>query len=282
MRAETGRCHDDHEAHYPTLMKQVLQKILGKNYDESHLILVTNYEIKIENAMLVPRAEIVAWLKEISSQGKKVLAISDMYLPSDHIQRLLDHAGLMEFVDQVFSSADSFLAKASGKAYQHIQQVLDLQPVKWMHVGDNPISDGLRASEHGIHAFVLQDPDESHRRAVAARYYFYSRNRAYWRGRATQQLMAPLEAENVERPPMYQEGYNFLGPLLNIFVQSVAEECKHRNISKVFFLSREGWMFKQIWERITPFLYPEGGLPATEYLYVSRLSLAGLLARNKV
>ena len=275
MRQKTGEKFVDLEAHYPTLMTQTLKSILGSHFHEDSLQVITEYELKMENSMLVPRQEIAAWLKTLHSMGKRIFAISDIYLPADHITVLLKYAGLMGFIEEVISSADSFLAKASGKGYQMVIDKHGLIPSRWIHVGDNPISDGIRPAEHGIRSFVLQDPNEFHRRAAAARYYFYSRRRAYWRGRAVQQLMAPLEGENLPQSAMYKEGYNFVGPLISIFVQSVAEHCRENNISKVYFLSREGWMFKEVWERITPYLFPNGGLPEIDYLYVSRLSLAG-------
>ena len=275
QRNQTGEKFVDFESHYPTFMERTLIDILGDHFCGETLDKVTEYELKMENAMLVPRKEIVQWVEKLHAGGKRIFAISDMYLPATHIRKLLDHAGLLDYIEEVVSSADTFLAKASGKGYDMVKEKYSLSWDKWMHIGDNPVSDGMRAAERGIKAFVLQDPKEFHRRAVAARYYFYSRSRAYWRGRAVQQLMAPLEAENQPRSPMYQEGYNFLGPLICMFVQSVAEHCRANNISKIFFLSREGWMFKQVWEKIIPFLFPDGKLPEIEYLYVSRLSLAG-------
>jgi hypothetical protein len=47
------------------------------------------------------------------------------------------------------------------------------------------------------------------------------------------------------------------------------------SIGKIFFLSREGWLFKQVWEKIIPQLYPAEMLPDIDYLYVSRMALAG-------
>ncbi|MGI9318634.1 MAG: hypothetical protein ACR2QW_14995, partial [bacterium] len=199
----------------------------------------------------------------------------DIYLPSEHLKVLLQHAGILEHVQYVFSSADNFVAKASGLAYPEVGAKLGLNADKWMHVGDNPISDGFRPSEHGIRSLVLQDPEEYRRKAIAARQYFYSTRRPFWKGRAIQQLMAPLEAENSDRSSMYIEGYNFFGPLICMFVHYVAERCREKNISKLFFLSREGWMFKQVWEKTIPMLYPDARLPEIEYLYVSRQALAG-------
>ena len=59
------------------------------------------------------------------------------------------------------------------------------------------------------------------------------------------------------------------------FVQHIAEQCRAHGIAKVFFLSREGWTFKRFWEKSMPALFPDGRLPEIEYLYVSRMALAG-------
>ena len=58
-------------------------------------------------------------------------------------------------------------------------------------------------------------------------------------------------------------------------MQEIAERCRELGVTKIFFLSREGWTFKQTWENVAPLLYPEGRLPEIEYLYVSRMALAG-------
>ena len=280
MRAETGQRFEDHEACYPVFMKETISEILSPVVSQAGEIdellhRVTEYEMFLESAMLVPRAEIVAWLKSLSAAGKRVFVLSDIYLPGENLETLLERAGILPYVERVVSSADSFLAKASGMAYRSVGAQFDIDPARWLHVGDNPISDGFRATESGIRSLLIQDPEEYRRRAIAARQYFYSNRRPFWKGRALQQLMAPLEAENQPRSVMYNEGYNFLGPLICMYIHYVAERCRERKIGKLYFLSREGWMFRQVWDALVPLLYPDGDLPDTEYLYVSRQALAG-------
>ncbi len=274
MRLKTSETFVDHEAHYPSFMLDVMQE-LTPNDAASTYQQVWEYELKLENAMLVPRAGFKQWLAELKHQGKRILAISDMYLSSEQISQLLEHAGLLEYIDDVISSADSFLCKASGEAYKMLGEKFSLDPARWMHIGDHPISDGHRADEAGLHALILQDTEERRRKAIARHYHHYGLYRYFWRGRTLQQFMAPLEAENQACSGMYQAGYNFFGPLMGVFIQSIAEHCKKHGISKIFFLSREGWMFKQVWEKVAPALYPAGDLPDIEYLYVSRMALAG-------
>ncbi len=275
QRAETGRDFADHEACYPRFMLAVLVEIFGREKAESLLAQVTDYELFMENSMLVPRKELVDWLIELAGMGKKIYLISDIYLPAEHLRILVRHAGFLEHVKEVISSADTFLAKASGLAFPFIEKKFNLDRRKWLHIGDNPISDGLRPSEYGLQSLVLQDASEKHRKALVKRYINYSGGRPFWRGRALQQLMQPHEGENIERADLYIEGYTFLAPLIGGFVQYIAEQCRSLNITKVFFLSREGWTFKQFWEKSMPALFPDGKLPEIEYLYVSRMALAG-------
>lgn len=274
-RAATGMKYVDHEACYPVFMRELLKEIFQNRYDESLLEKVTAYEMAMENSMLVPRKMLVDWLEELAADGKRIFLISDMYLPSSHLQKLIEHAGVLHLIEAVISSADTFLAKASGKAYPMIAEKYSVRPEAWLHIGDNPFSDGLRAGEAGLEAMIIHDPGEDQRKSIVKRYYNYSDGRPFWRGRALQQLMAPLEGENPPVSPLYTEGYNFIGPLVGIFVQQVAELCRKNQITKVFFLSREGWTFKRYWEQAAPFLFPATDLPETEYLYVSRMALAG-------
>jgi len=275
QRAATGEKFDDHEACYPVFMSELLEEIFPDNYDLSLLDKVRKYELAMENSMLVPRPLLVDWIVELSKAGKRVFIISDMYLPASELRELVKFAGFFDYVEDVISSADTFLAKASGKAYPMIAEKYGISADSWLHIGDNPISDGLRAIEAGLEALIIHDAKEDLRKSLVKRYFNYSDGKPFWRGRTLQQLMAPLEAENNEHLHLYVEGYNFLGPLIGIFVQQLAHLCLQNEITKIFFLSREGWTFKRYWEKVMPVLLPGVDLPDIEYLYVSRMALAG-------
>jgi FMN phosphatase YigB (HAD superfamily) len=275
QRAATGLRFADQEARYPDYMGRVLQAVFGETADHEALLAeVTDYELSLENAVLVPRAELVAWLRELKAQGKRVLIVSDIYLPASHLERLVEHAGFLDQVDAVVSSADSFLAKASGLAYPLLKERFGLDSNRWLHVGDNPISDGLRPIEQGIQALVLRDGREKFRKSLLKRYCTYSLGQHLYRGRAVQQIMLPIEAENIPRHPLYVKGFNVFAPLFSAFIQGVAEHCLRSGIKRIFFFSREGWLFEQLWHEIAPRLYAGAELPQVSYLYVSRMALA--------
>lgn len=275
QRQETGQSFDDFEACYPVFMERVLKEIFGSLYEVQLLNKVTSYELEMESRMLVPRRILLEWLEELHRQKKRLLIISDIYLPSEHLRVLVERAGLLHLVEDVISSADTFLAKASGRAFPLVQERFGLDKKSWLHVGDNPISDGLRPAEFGIASLLIKDGEEKFRKAIIKRYFNYGKGRPFYRGRAVQQLMLPLENEDVDRTELYIEGYNFIGPMIGAFVQHIAEQCRKLGLTKVYFFSREGHTFKRVWEIITPILFPDADLPEVEYLYVSRMALAG-------
>lgn len=275
QRARTGKRYVDHEARYPDFIAETLSRLFGPRVPADFLAQVTDYELAVESAVLVPRSALVAWLRQCRAQGKRIFVMSDIYLPSEHLRRLIDRAGFLAELADVVSSADTFLAKASGKSFTMLRDKHKLDPGRWLHIGDNPISDGARPAELGIRALVLKDASEKLRKAIARRHIGCARTSPFWRGRALQQMMLPLESENVPRQPLYVEGSNFFAPLFGAAIQRLAERTIELGIQRIYFLSREGRTLKDIWERSAPALFPAAPLPEVRYLYSSRMALAG-------
>lgn len=273
-RIENGSQHPDHEAHYDDFMDETLREIFGDRYATDLLTRVGDYEMEIEQAFQVPRQTLVDWIRFAVDENKQCFLVSDIYLPATYLKRLVSDKGLTALFTDVISSADSFNAKASGAAYPLLKEKFSLDPERWLHIGDNPISDGVRPSQFGLKALVLRDVSEKHRKGIARSIHAKAGVSHFWRGRNTLQLMQPLEAENEDRTPLYVDGYNFFGFLLGYFTLSLLERCRKKNISHLFFCSREGWSLREYWQRAAPILSPVDPLPSTSYLYVSRLSLA--------
>jgi len=280
QRAHNGQHFPDHEACYDDFMPETLQRVFGQRLPDGFFEQVADYEVRLENAVLVPRARLVAWIESLHARGKRLLLISDIYLPAKYIVRMVADKGLDHYFEGVVSSADSFNAKASGTAYPLVEERYGLSRDRWLHVGDNPVSDGARPLELGIHALVIDDPRERHRKAVVNRYNHYSTRSNFWKGRNLQQLMLPLEAENIERELLYVQGYNQFGLMFGYFMQRLAERCRELGLKRLYFCSREGWLLQQCWERFTPWYFPHGDMPEARYLYVSRIALARSMTGN--
>ena len=273
-RRRQGVSGPDHEACYPRFMADVLRIIFGERADAALLDEVTRHELDIESAMLVARSQFPPLLQRLKMAGKRVMAVTDMYLPAESVRLLLDRAGYAGLVDDVYSSADTGRAKASGAAWSTLGERWNIEPARWWHVGDHPISDGSRPASMGITTRILRDHGELQRRQQSANLAAVSVKRPFWRGRLAQQWMLPLEGENGPQPALYRMGYSFFGPLLCTFIQGLAERCFRRDIRQVFFFSREGRILLDLWNTMVPVLFAGARIPEARYLHVSRRALA--------
>ncbi|MBI3985714.1 MAG: HAD family hydrolase [Lentisphaerae bacterium] len=275
QRERNRAAFPDAEARYPDFMTGMLKAVFRKENVAEELRRVTDYELDLESRVLVARPAIADMVQRLHQQGKTIVVMTDMYLPSEHVRRLMDRAGVLRDVDLVVSSADTFHAKASGAGYARLIREQGYEPARWLHIGDNAVSDGLRAEAAGLHAVLLNDDDEKFRKSVYRRYEAAAGASPFWKGRLLQQFMLPLEAENEPRDPLYIHGRNFFGPLICAFVQYLAEQARARKLHRLYFFSREGGTFLKVWERLAPLLFPAGDAPEVRYLYVSRFALAG-------
>ncbi len=279
-RQRNGQSYPDYEACYDDFMPEMLAQVFGEQLPDNFFNEVADFEIKLENAVLVPRQALVEWIKSLHQRGKRLFLVSDIYLPAKYISRMAADKDLEQYFEAVISSADSFNAKASGTAYPLIEEKFGLDKNRWLHLGDNPISDGTRPVEFGIHAKVIDDPAERQRKALAKQYNHLSTYLTFWKGRNLQQLMLPLEAENCEHEELYVQGFTQFGFLFGYFMQRLAERCKELKLKRIYFCSREGWMLKQCWELFASWYFPAGDAPEAKYLYVSRIALARAMIGN--
>ncbi|MFC1681265.1 hypothetical protein ACFL1S_05700 [Pseudomonadota bacterium] len=280
QRAKNGAAHPDHEANYDDFMPEMLRQIFGAAYDDTLFDSVADYEMEMETAVLAPRTALVEWMAQLHRRHIGIILISDIYLPAKYLRRLIENKGLAEYVTDVISSADTFRAKASGTGFDIVREKHDIDPGRWLHVGDNPISDGLRPTEAGIEALLIQDIGERQRKGVARLIHCLAGIRHVWKGRNVRQIMSPLESDNAEYPELYVDGHNSFGMLIGYFLQRLAEKCRQRNIRRIYFCSREGWLFFECWKRMAPYLFAGTDPPEASYLHVSRIALSGAACAN--
>ena len=280
QRQINGQSYPDFEANYDDFMPEMLSQVFNDKLPDNFFNVVADYEIKLENAVLVARQALVDWIISLKQRGKRLFLVSDIYLPARYIERFVVDKNLQDYFESVISSADSFNAKASGTAFPLIEQRFNLDRSRWLHIGDNPISDGIRPLEFGIRALVIDDPAERQRKSLAEKYNHYSTHTTFWKGRNLQQLMLPLEAENAEHDELFVQGFNQFGFLFGYFMQRLAEQCKTLKLKRIYFCSREGWMLKKCWELFAPWYFPQGDVPEAKYLYVSRIALAKAMIGN--
>lgn len=252
----------DHECLFSNLCVVWVEKILKKN-DQRLVDKIREIEFEVENSVLYIKPDVVELLQWLKSKSVKVLAISDMYLDKTFIQMLLKEKGLLDYFDEVYVSSESKLGKYTGRLYQYIQQDQELKPEKWIHIGDNPVSDRRMAFNLGIQGVWLYEKEELKRRKQQALSAKLAKKGGVWKGRFFFEALAQRSTQIPQKKSFfYQYGLQVLGASFSVFTHALVGRLKEKPVDKIFFLARDGYIFHQ--------LFKVSSSLKSEYIYMSR------------
>lgn len=220
-------------------------------------------EIEAERRTLYANAEARDIYDYARAHGKRIIAISDMYLPSSLIREMLDAAGYNE-VERVYLSSEVGSTKGRGTLFRHVTADLGIAPEKIVHIGDHQLSDSTRAKEHGLRSHHLPS---SRMRFEAADAIHPGVLRALRRSRKpSHSLLLGLLRDGLadwDGDYWYAFGFFVVGPAVNAFVDWVCRRFVEGKHDRAFFFSRDGYLPLEV----LSIRHPE--LPGT-YTFASR------------
>lgn len=223
---------------------------------------VVEYEITLEKAATEPMPGLRDVLCDLRSRQKRIVAVSETYLSSSQISSILEYHGLLQYVDQLYVSCDLGKSKLTGNLFRH---VLENEQGKLVHIGDHYAFDYRIPGSLKIKALWFHSRDEQRRRRGLRRLSAGDNRLAYVNaivGRAD-----PAESQ------LFCVGHDILGPALTVFVHCVAERAMNDDVDKVFFVARDGFLLKKVYQILQNNMYPETNLPPARYLCLSRLAV---------
>jgi HAD superfamily hydrolase (TIGR01549 family) len=193
----------------------------------------------------------------LKSQNKKIIAISDMYLTKLMIVQLLENSGFSGFFD-VFVSCENNCSKRDKQLFIVAIQKLG-KHISMVHVGENYKSDIKSAQEVGI----------------ATRYYnnVHETGNQY-RADGLSELIGStysgivnthLHNGRKQYTPYYEYGFIYGGLYILGYCKWIYDYAKQNNIDKVLFLSRDGDIYRKVFN----YLYTDMN---NEYVYWSRIA----------
>lgn len=198
-------------------------------------------EIKAEGRFLYPNPAIAQLIARARLAGRRVIAISDIYLSSAQVDGLLRGAGIQ--VDKVYTSSDHRthdLGKYNGKLFDLVLKSEGLVAERVLHVGDNPVSDVANAQAAGLCAIETRQLHRIHTandvHASALRQLGSTPSGSIVFGQYTQWLACSA----TPRSMVESFGYAYGGPLLVGFVQYLVAEAKAAGIHRLLLLERDG------------------------------------------
>lgn len=247
----------DAECCLDDVITETLKAVKADNVLDSEKIV--NYEVGLEKKATEPMTGARAVLTSLHSRGKRVICISDSYLSSNQMATILEHHGLLKYVDKLYVSSDVGRTKATRKLFQY---VIENEGSKMVHIGDDYISDNSIPRSLAIRTLWFHSRSEQ-RRKSELRKLLNSKNKMNY-------VNAIVRSADRDNNALHRIGYDVLGPTLTVFVHNVAEYVRKDGIEMIFFIARDGYVMKKIYDILRSSIYTDQILPIGKYMCLGR------------
>lgn len=183
----------------------------------------------------------ISKLKELASRGKKVILISDMYLPASTIRKMLVKADEIFKNIPLYVSCEYGVTKSSGLLYAMVHKKENIEYSQWIHYGDNEVSDGNVPRLFGIRAKRISPPAMRPWEKAMADYFHLESD-----------LMLQLafgvskKLWKEERSAAFQVGASCASLIFLPYVAWIIQSALEMNLSELYFVARDGYLLKKI------------------------------------
>ncbi|ARP39460.1 hypothetical protein [Vibrio syngnathi] len=202
-------------------------------------------------------------LQEISKIERDfTVFISDFYMDSKSISKILASNNINTLIDTGFSSCEMGTNKRSKKLFELVQNKLNITSNNHTHIGDHEFSDFTAPKSLGINSIHFW-PDEESRKRIINEYHWHSRD----------SLLKHLLSSSIQQTNAENSLVEPLTPLMVGFLLDIAEQAIENEIDFIGFCTREGEFFYDCWKRLFPTGFFFGKqLPTIEVIEVSRMA----------
>lgn len=207
---------------------------------EKKLLIDMECNLEIENS--VPIKYNINKIIELYNNKNNVILISDMYLPSKIIRKiLLKHNQIFAEIP-IYVSNEYKRSKYLGDMYEYIKDSLGINFNDWIHTGDNMNSDIIKAKEFLINTNYFRSSVLYNFEKEILKYYNYNVDIELFIGSIKN---ARIEYSYNGDVPL-NIGISLGGPILYFYVEWILKSCISQKIKNIYFISRYGFVLKNI------------------------------------
>lgn len=206
-------------------------------------------EVDTECEVCIPRKDMLEVYNELHKLGKKIVLVSDMYLTSEYLTRLLNKCGYSGW-DDMWISCERNCRKDSGTLWAQFYSFYDAKTT--VHVGDNMHSDYQNVCDLGYPAFGILNG-----RHIFQLSEYYEYLKPYIGTTLGNSLMLGMFVNGgvfnspfcfdlfggIRISTIKDVGFSVFGPVFALFTKWILKEG---NGYTKLFLSREGWLLQQL------------------------------------
>ena len=227
---------------------------------------IMQLEMELEERELCPNPQMLDVVNKYRLEGFSVSFISDMYLPSVFLKKILVKHGFCKENEKVYVSAECKASKNDGSLFDYVFKNTGTKAKQWIHYGDNEKSDYLEPKSKGVKSFWIKNTlftDEEKRWISDARFYTHKHEIELWAG------LCRYARVNLDDSECTERAVDLISSLYIPYVRYIMDVSKEQEISVLYFLARDAHIFLQIAEQFKN-RYPNVEL---KYLKLSRRSL---------
>lgn len=201
-------------------------------------------------------------------QGKRIIAVSDMYLDSHFLESVLKREGYTK-IDKIFVSNEIGGTKWTGKIFPKVEENLGVNSEAILHVGDNYQSDILKAKASNWKVFRVP---QIHARIKSTRKKYSAISEGLSSSIHNSLVCRYKGCGNI----WHEYGYMLGGPLVLSFLFWIIRRAEMTGTDHLAFVGRDGWVLKEIYDK-----YLKRRDISSSYVYLPRIiSLAATLHYN--
>ena len=239
-------------------------------YDKETKEKLKKLEIETEYNFCQKNHKMFEVYKYCLEKNKKIICVSDMYLPKKTIETILKRNDYN--IEKIYISCEHKVSKFHGGLYKIVLDDLKVRPSKILHIGDSKRADILSAIKNGIKCYYIERENKNTK---------YIKLNKINEKNVSDNLIYSLLNNNCNKINDYYErfGYEILGPICCSFVYWINNMSSKLDINNLLFCARDMEMTQKIYNII----FDNDKKLNNSYFYISRKSsfLPFLYVNNK-
>ena len=242
-------------------------------------IKLINLEIEAELHFCEPRETGKKIFNDAKSKNKNIILISDFHIHKSDVEKILKNCGY-EGWNKLYVSCDLNKSKKDKDLFEHVLFEERIKHTDIVHVGDNYQSDIINSKSFKMSSIHTEKASELFfNNTFINDVWSHEKNRSIYQTESSQKATSAMLGLAINK--LYSDieksdstscfsgdasklGYTLFGPLFTSFALELA---KNGSEKKYNFLSRDGSIFKKVFE----VLYPDYN---SNYVYTSRRALS--------
>ncbi|MFA9463373.1 MAG: HAD family hydrolase [Velocimicrobium sp.] len=225
----------DQEFKYESLLNELYTSYgLDGKIDKSDFNQIAyNSELNCELLVQSVCEDTLELLKELKKRNKKIICITDFYMPKVFLEQLFEYHGIKAYIDKFFVSSEYLMTKRSGSLYRKVLQEFPIAGKKYIMIGDNRYSDIEMAQRFGF----------------STKWLDRSSQEAYYRKMENQHKRDVKATINTLYNNVNRSNYEDISFSLYQYIEKLYYYLLNNKVRNVFFLSREGEFLKKLFEQ---------------------------------